>query len=67
VDTLLKQNPHLKYGHSEHRGYVRVELTAQQWRADLRALENEKTPNSNCQTLARFVVESDRPGAQRVS
>jgi alkaline phosphatase D len=65
VDALLARNPHLKYGRSDRRGYVRVELGARQMRAELRGLDSVKVPDSPCQTLASFVIEDGRPGAQR--
>ena len=61
---LLADNPHVKFADSRYRGYVRVEVTPQRWRADLRAMESVQKPDAACSTLKSFVVESGRPGPQ---
>jgi alkaline phosphatase D len=62
---LLPENPHIKFADGRQRGYVRVELTPGLWRADLRAMESVQKRDAPCSTLASFVVEDGRPGAQR--
>jgi hypothetical protein len=42
---------------------VRVEVTPQQLRADLRAMQTVTQPRGDCDTLASFVVADGRPGA----
>ena len=64
VDALLAHNPHLRYGRSDRRGYVRVEISARGLRAEMRGVDSVKVPDSPCRTLAGFVVEDGRPGAQ---
>jgi alkaline phosphatase D len=59
---FLPDNPHIQYSNSDVRGYLRVELTPQRLRADLRAMDNVRTPDAPCSTLASFVVEDGRPG-----
>jgi alkaline phosphatase D len=66
VNDLLSKNPHVKFADGRHRGYVRVELTPRQWRADLRAMETVKDREAKCSTLATFAVADGRPGPQRV-
>ncbi|MCU0935609.1 MAG: alkaline phosphatase D family protein, partial [Gammaproteobacteria bacterium] len=61
---FLPDNPHVHFGSTAHRGYVRVELTPRRLGADLRAMETVLTPEAPCRTLARFVVEDGRPGPQ---
>ena len=65
VQLLLAENPHLRYGNGQKRGYVRMEIQRNVCTATLRALDNEKRPDSDISTLATFVVENGRPGAQR--
>jgi alkaline phosphatase D len=65
VEAALTENPHLKYGRGDRRGYVRVEIRAKQLSADLRAMESVQTADAACSTLASFVVEDGRPGPQR--
>jgi alkaline phosphatase D len=59
---FLADNPHTHFANSDFRGYLRVDLSPQQLRADLRAMDNVRTPDASCSTLASFVVEDGRPG-----
>ena len=64
LDALLPDNPHVRFANSEKRGYVVLELTERRCLAQLRALDSEKRPDSGLSTLAAFVVENGRPGAE---
>jgi alkaline phosphatase D len=66
VDALLRESPHLKYGRSDRRGYVRMTLADGRLDADLMGLETVKKPESRIEALASFVVEDGKPGPQRV-
>ena len=63
---VLPDNPHVRFFDSRPRGYVRCTVTPERWLTELRALENPADPRSAIGTLASFVVESGRPGAQRL-
>lgn len=65
LNAFLPDNPHIKLIDSRFRGYVRVELTPAQLRADLRAMDSVAKPDGACSTLASFVVEDGKPGPQR--
>lgn len=65
LEVMLAENPHFKFGDARYRGYVRVTLSRNALRADLRAMASVHTPDAACSTLASFVVEDGRPGAQR--
>ena len=65
VEAALAENPHLKYGRGDKRGYVRVEITPKQLRADLRAMESVQSAEAACSTLASYIVEDGRPGPQK--
>jgi alkaline phosphatase D len=65
VDALKVDNPHVRFGSPTKRGYVRMEVTPQRLRADLRAMRSVTQPRAECDTLATFVVEDGRPGAAR--
>ncbi len=65
VNRLLPDNPHVKFADSRHRGYTRLELTPEKLQVDLRAMESVGQRDANCSTLASFVVENGRPGAQK--
>ena len=66
VEMMLAENPHLRYGNGQKRGYVKMEIRRDACTATLRALGSEKRADSDISTLATFVVENGRPGAQRV-
>lgn len=65
IAELLPDNPHIRFAHSEYRGYVRMELSAKRLTADLRALNAVNQKQSTCSTLAAFVVEDGKAGPQR--
>jgi alkaline phosphatase D len=64
VEAARRDNPHTKFFDGAFRGYVRCEVTPQQWRSDFRAVTTILAPESPIRTLASFVVEDGRPGAQ---
>lgn len=66
LNGLLADNPHMLFADSRYRGYVRVEVTAKQLRADLRAMESVQRRDAPCGTLASFVIEAGRPGPKRL-
>jgi alkaline phosphatase D len=65
LNRLLPDNPHMKLLDSRYRGYVRAEVTAKSFRADLRAMASVSERDAQCSTLATFVVEDGRPGPRR--
>ncbi|HET6989120.1 MAG TPA: alkaline phosphatase D family protein [Kribbella sp.] len=58
-------NPHLKLQNNQ-RGYIRVDVTANQWRADFRVSDTVLRPDAPLYTLATFVTDDGKPGARRV-
>ncbi len=65
VDALLPENPHMKFGRSDRRGYVRASVAGGRLQAELVGLETVKKPDARADVLARFVVEDGRPGPQK--
>ncbi len=61
----LPENPHVLYGDTTKRGYIVLDLNGERCSADLRVLDNEKTPDSKASTAARFVVESGKLGVRK--
>ena len=57
-------NPHIRYGRSDRRGYVPCRLDAQALQAQLMAVDDPAQPDSALQSMARFVVEAEQPGAR---
>nr|HET7860238.1 alkaline phosphatase D family protein [Caldimonas sp.] len=62
IDQAREYNPHLRYGRSDQRGYVRFDVDAKELRASLRVVERPADPESGVVTAARFVVDAARPG-----
>jgi alkaline phosphatase D len=65
VDKLRPDNPHIKFADSRYRGYTRVEMTQTQTVTDLRAMANVASRDAACSTLASFVIEDGKAGAQK--
>jgi alkaline phosphatase D len=65
LEALLPDNPHIKFAEGARRGYVRVDLGRDRFRADLQAMRTVAQPQSAVDTLATFVIEDGRPGAVR--
>jgi len=64
-DAIVAENPHIRYGNLTRRGYVRMELDRGRARAELRGLDSVTERAAGVRTVAVFVVEDGRPGAQR--
>jgi alkaline phosphatase D len=60
LDTLLAENPWVKY-HNSERGYVSCEVTRTAMRVDYRTVPYISRPHAPLNTRASFVVESGRP------
>jgi alkaline phosphatase D len=65
VESLLPDNPHVRFANGERRGYALLELAPEQTTVRVRALEDVRRRDTGVSTLATFVVASGRPGAQR--
>ncbi|ABW10349.1 Alkaline phosphatase [Parafrankia sp. EAN1pec] len=57
-------NPHVRYFRGDLRGYTRVTVTPDEWRADMRVVETIAKRDAPASTDATWVVEAGRPGAQ---
>jgi len=66
IERILPDNPHILLGDARYRGYVRIELTRERLRADLRAMRSVASEDAGCDTLASFVVDDGRPGPRRI-
>ncbi|MGN6389300.1 MAG: alkaline phosphatase D family protein [Burkholderiaceae bacterium] len=67
VDRYLRNNPHLKFGRSDRRGFVMMEVTPNAARARFQALDDVWSEASGVATIAAFEVESGRPGLRRTA
>jgi alkaline phosphatase D len=60
-----QQNPYVRYFDERPGGYVRVDLTPQEWHADIKVVDSIEEPDSPVRTIASFVVEDSQPGAKQ--
>ena len=58
------KNPHIRFANVEKRGYTTISLGKQETHVAIRAVADVREPKSGISTLAKFVVEKGRPGAQ---
>ena len=63
TDAIVRDNPHILYGDSAHRGYWLLDVTAEQCTARLRLIDNPADRQAGIATAATFVVDAGRPGA----
>ncbi|MCO5098088.1 MAG: alkaline phosphatase D family protein [Rhodocyclaceae bacterium] len=64
LNALRSENPHVRFAHSEKRGYVVMDLSEGRCLAQLRVIDNEKEASTPVSTLAAFIVENGRAGAE---
>jgi alkaline phosphatase D len=64
-ESVRKLNPNLLTATGEHRGYVRLDITKDNLRADLISVDTVKVPDSGRSTLVSYVVESGKPALIR--
>lgn len=63
----LDMNPHVKYGRSDKRGFMLMEITPRATSTMFVGLDDVRDPNSGAATLAAFTVSDGKPGARRSS
>ena len=62
TDRYVADNPHIKYGRSDRRGYMLMALTPTRLQASFMGLEDVRSPDSSIEALARFGVEAGTAG-----
>ena len=62
TQQYVDANPHIKYGRSDKRGYMLVEVTPAGSTAQFMGLENVQDPASAQSTVASFRVDAGLPG-----
>ena len=65
VQVLLANNPHMKFGDGDVRGYGLADITGKDCQVTFRAVENALVRGSAVRDLARFVVEDGEAGPKR--
>ena len=64
IDAMRRFNPHVTYGRSDRRGYVRFRLERERLHAELMGVVDVDDPASAVEVLARYAVDAGRPGPQ---
>jgi len=62
TERYLADNPHIKYGRSDRRGFVMMEITPSRAIVRFQALDDVMRADSGLFTVASFAVEDGRPG-----
>jgi alkaline phosphatase D len=65
IEAWRAENPHVRFGNGSLRGYTTIELSPTRCTTRLRVVKSVADQDSPVSTLATFVVEDGRPGAQR--
>ena len=66
TERVMSYNPHMRFGKSDQRGYTLLALQGGRATAHMRVVSDARKPDNTVATAASFVVESRRPGAQRI-
>jgi alkaline phosphatase D len=63
----LEMNPHIKYGRSDKRGHMLLEVTPSKTTTYFMGLDNVHDPQSALTALATFRVDDGRPGLNQLT
>jgi alkaline phosphatase D len=63
TDQYLAMNPHIRYGRSDRRGFVLMDLRPQSGAVLFQALDDVRDAGSGVSTVAAFTLPDGRPGA----
>jgi alkaline phosphatase D len=66
TDQYVAQNPHIKYGRSDCRGFVMMEVTPGRSTVRFQGLDDVWQADSGVTTVAHFVVEAGQPGVIKI-
>ena len=64
TEQYVAMNPHIRYGRSDKRGYILMEITPEKTTTLFQGLENVRDSASGIATLARFTVQDGKAGLQ---
>lgn len=67
TDQYVAQNPHIKFGRSDKRGFILMDITPKQMTTRFMALDDVSRADSGISTLASFTVEDGRTGVVSVA
>ena len=64
TSQYVAMNPHIRFGRSDKRGYMLMEITPSDTRTRFMALDEVRDPKTIQRELAAFRVEDGRPGVE---
>jgi alkaline phosphatase D len=64
TSQYVAMNPHIKYGRSDKRGYMLLEVTPKETRSRFMGLDEVRDPNTIQRELAAFRVEDGKAGVE---
>ena len=62
TDQIVAQNPHIKYGRSDKRGFMLLDISASNMLTQFVALDDVSKADSGISTLKSFMVEDGKAG-----
>jgi alkaline phosphatase D len=65
VDLAVGENPHMRFATGARRGYAHVVITPARCEVALRGMTSVATRAGRVETVARFVIDDGRAGAQQ--
>lgn len=65
IKITMRENPDMHFAENRVRGYTLVEAGQKEMMFTMRSMANALDPHTEANTLARFVMENGKPGAQK--
>jgi alkaline phosphatase D len=65
IQKMKEINPNIAFASSEHRGYLRLDITPARLQADLIGLDDATRRDSGRRTIQSFVIENGRSALVR--
>lgn len=65
TQQYMAMNPHVKYGRSDRRGFMLLEITPERTHTTFVGLDDVRDAHSGATVLASFEVKNGRPGPQQ--
>jgi alkaline phosphatase D len=64
TQQFVEMNPHTRFGRSDKRGFMLMEVTPERTRTTFLGLDNVRDAHSGVMALAAFTVDNGRAGAR---
>ena len=65
-ETVMAENPHIRFGDARKHGYSLMRVTPEQARVELIAVSDRKDPKASAAKFQEFAVLNGMPGVNRV-